>query len=153
MRKTLFLLGRAVFGGFFLYNAINHFKNEEQISGYAASKGVAAPDIAALASGAMLAAGGMSVLLGYKPRLGLLTLIGFLIPTSVQIHNFWSSVPNPEQQMNEMVNFSKNMALVGAALAMMQLPDVWPASVESVTRTNRTSHPRLTERDIRALPA
>lgn len=112
MRKTLFVLGRAVFGRFFVYSGINHFMNEKQMSGYAASKGVAAADAAVLTSGAMLLTGGLSVLLGYKPRLGLSTLIGFLIPASLQMHGFWE-VEDPQRQMNEMVNFMKNLALVG----------------------------------------
>lgn len=152
MRKTLFVLGRAVFGGYFVYNAINHFRNEPMMSGYAASKGVKAPDLAVLGSGVMLLAGGLSVLLGYRPRLGLATLIGFLIPTSLQMHGFWE-VDDPQQQMNEMVNFMKNMALVGASLTMMQLPERWPISVEQTTRGDRVSYPLLAPADLHALPA
>lgn len=152
MRKSLFVLGRAIFGGFFVYNGINHFQNEQQMSGYAASKGVAAPDVAVIGSGAMLLAGGLSVLLGYRPRLGLATLIGFLIPASLQMHGFWE-VDDPQQKMNEMVNFMKNMALVGASLTMMQLPDRWPISVEGEERVARVTYPRLEPGDVRALPA
>ena len=152
MRKALFVLGRAMFGGFFVYNGVNHFKNQEMMSGYAASKGVAAPDIAVLGSGAMLLAGGTSVLLGFRPRLGLATLIAFLIPTSLQMHGFWE-VDDPQQQMNEMVNFMKNMALVGAALTMMHLPDRWPVSVEDETGSDHVTYPRLAPSDLRALPA
>ncbi len=152
MRKTLFVLGRTVFGGYFVYSAINHFKNEEMMSGYAASKGVKAPDLAVLGSGVMLLAGGLSVLLGYRPRLGLATLIGFLIPTSLQMHGFWD-VDDPHQQMNEMVNVMKNMALVGASLTMMQLPDRWPLSVEQGPGGERVSYPLLGPAALRALPA
>ena len=150
MRRALFVLGRAVFGGYFVYNGLNHFLNHQQMSGYAASKGVAAPDVAVPATGTMLLAGGMSVLLGYRPRLGLLALIAFLIPTSLQMHGFWD-VESPEQQMTEMVNFLKNMALVGAAMTMMEFPDRWPVSVEA--RDPRTSYPRLAASDLKALPA
>jgi hypothetical protein len=33
--------------------------------------------------------------------------------------------------MNEMINFSKNMALLGSALALMGVDEPWPASVPS----------------------
>lgn len=151
MRRTLHVLGRAVFGGFFVYNAVNHFRNSEQLSGYVASKGVQAPDIAVLGSGAMLGLGGLSVLLGYKPRLGLAVLIAFLVPASLQMHGFWE-VDDPQQKMNEMINFMKNMALVGAALTMMELPERWPVSVEQ-ERGGRTSYPRLAASDLKSLPA
>ena len=39
--RAVFLLGRAIFGGFFVYNGINHFLNEQGMRQYAASKGVA----------------------------------------------------------------------------------------------------------------
>jgi len=35
--KTALLFGRAIFGGFFLYNGINHFKNREMMAAYASS--------------------------------------------------------------------------------------------------------------------
>jgi putative oxidoreductase len=157
MRNTLFVVGRAVFGGFFVYSGINHFKNQEQMSGYAAMKGVVGPDVAVLGSGAMLLAGGLSVVLGYKPRLGLLMLIGFLIPTSLKMHGFWD-VDDPQQKVSESVNFMKNMALVGAALTMMQLGDRWPASVESRAHGEQhglghVSYPRLSGTHLGALPA
>ena len=50
--RPLFLLGRAMFGGFFLYKGINHFLNEKMMSQYAATKGTAAPDAAVTVSGA-----------------------------------------------------------------------------------------------------
>ncbi len=101
---------------------------------------------------AMLVAGGTSVLLGFRPRLGLATLIAFLRPASLQMHGFWE-VDDPQQQMNEMVNFMKNMALVGAALTMMQLPDRWPVSVEGTAGSDHVTYPRLGPADLRALPA
>ena len=56
--KTALLFGRAIFGGFFLYNGINHFLNREMMTGYSASKGVPYPEAAVAASGAMLVLGG-----------------------------------------------------------------------------------------------
>src|SRR5881394_3860538 len=111
--RSLYVLGRVVFGGYFLYNGINHFLNERMMSQYAASKGVGAPDAAVTSSGALLAAGGLSVLAGVKPKQGLAAIIGFLVPVTLQMHRFWE-VDDPQQRMNEMINFSKNVALAGA---------------------------------------
>jgi len=44
------------------------------------------------------------------------------------MHNFWN-VQDPNQRMNEMVHFSKNLALLGGALALMGMEEPWPASV------------------------
>jgi putative oxidoreductase len=127
--KALFLIGRIVFGGFFLYNGINHFKQKAALAGYAGSKNVPNPELAVLASGIALAAGGASIILGAKPKLGTLAILGFLATVSPTIHDFWS-VADPQQKQNEMINFSKNMALLGAALALAGVEE-WPLSVAS----------------------
>src|SRR5438093_3161624 len=46
------LAGRAIFGGFFLMNAFNHFTKADMMARYSASKGVPAPKFAVLGSGA-----------------------------------------------------------------------------------------------------
>ena len=126
--KALFLIGRLAFGGFFLYNGINHFKQRQILSQYAGSKNVPNPDLAVIGSGLALAIGGASIMLGVKPKIGTLSIIGFLAGASPVMHNFWA-IEDPNQRMNDMVNFSKNMALLGAALALAGLEEPWPASV------------------------
>src|SRR5205814_7390104 len=95
--RALFVLGRAIFGGFFVMNGLNHFKAQDQMTGYASSKGVPAPEVAIPSTGAMLVAGGLSVIAGIKPRQGLATLIAFLVPVSFQMHRFWE-IEDPGQR-------------------------------------------------------
>lgn len=125
--KAAFLIGRAIFGGFFLYNGINHFKQQNGLAQYAGSKGIRNPEQAVLASGVLLAAGGASILLGVKPRLGTLAIIAFLASVSPAMHDFWNARDSGEQQ-DKMIHFSKNMALLGAALALMGVEE-WPLSI------------------------
>lgn len=126
--KIPFLLGRLLFGGFFLYNGINHFKERKQLAQYAGSKHVPMAELAVTASGVALLGGGASILLGVKPKLGALAIIGFLASVSPTMHDFWRA-EDPNQRMNDMINFSKNMALLGAGLALMAVEEPWPASV------------------------
>jgi putative oxidoreductase len=123
-----FLIGRAIFGGYFIMSGINHFKRRKQMAQYAAAKKVPKPDLAVRATGSMLIVGGSSILLGIKPKLGTLTVIGFLAGVSPVMHDFWKQEPS-EQRMNDMINFTKNMALVGGAMALMAVEEPWPASV------------------------
>ena len=127
--KAAFLIGRIVFGGFFLYSGINHFKQKEGLAQYAGSKNVPYPDLAVIASGAAIAAGGASIMLGVKPQIGTLAILGFLAAASPMIHDFWSA-EDPQQQQNEMIHFSKNMALLGAALVLAGIEE-WPLSIAS----------------------
>lgn len=126
--KIPFLLGRIVFGGFFLYSGINHFKQRKSMAEHAKSKNVPLAEIAVPATGAALLVGGTSILLGIKPKLGALAIIGFLASVSPTMHDFWKQ-EDPGQRMNDMINFSKNMALLGAAVALMAVEEPWPASV------------------------
>jgi putative oxidoreductase len=125
--KAVFLLGRLIFGGFFLYNGINHFKQQQALAQYAGAKQVPNPELAVKASGIALLVGGGSVMLGLKPRIGTLAIIAFLGTVSPLIHDFWTA-QDPQQRQNDMTQFSKNMALLGAALALIGVEE-WPASI------------------------
>ena len=126
--KAPFLIGRLVFGGFFLYNGIHHFRDHKQMAQYAQMKGVPAGEVAVIGSGVALTAGGASILLGVKPKLGALAILGFLAGVSPVMHDFWKQ-EDPGQRQNEMINFSKNMAMAGAALALLGVEEPWEASV------------------------
>jgi len=148
--RALFILGRLIFGGYFVWNGINHFRHRQAMTGYASSKGVAAAQAAVPGTGGLLVTGGLSVLTGTRPRQGLLTLVGFLVPVSLQMHRFWDEA-DPGRRTAEMINFTKNMALVGAALMLMALPEPWPVSLDRARLPAGAR--RLNDREMRALPA
>jgi putative oxidoreductase len=126
-KKAAFLIGRAVLGGYYIYSGLNHFKNRPALVQYAGSKRVPAPQVAVAGTGALLMFGGASILLGLKPRWGALAIIAFLAGVSPMMHDFWRQ-SDPNQRMAEMVNFTKNMALLGAALTLAGV-ERWPLSV------------------------
>ncbi len=126
--KISFLIGRAVFGGFFIYSGINHFRNLKGMSQYAAAKNMPLPEAAVAVSGAMLLLGGSSILLGIKPKFGAAAILAFLAAASPAMHDFWQA-QDPQQRQNDMIHFSKNMALLGAAAALMGVEEPWPWSV------------------------
>jgi uncharacterized membrane protein YphA (DoxX/SURF4 family) len=134
-------MGRLLYGGFFLYNGINHFKQRGMLSQYAASKQIPMPDAAVSASGVALLLGGSSLILGVKPKLGIAAVIGFLATVSPAMHDFWR-VEDPGQRAGELINFSKNMALLGAALALTGVEEPWPASL-STARPTRLGRARM----------
>ncbi|GAB4514603.1 MAG: hypothetical protein Kow0047_26510 [Anaerolineae bacterium] len=125
---VLFLIGRIIYGGFFVFNGLNHFMQMGMLTGYAQSKGVPSPRLAVAGTGLLLLLGGLSILLGFQPYIGVLLLAIFLIPTSVMMHNFWA-VADPQMKAMEMVNFMKNMALLGAALMFLQINTPWPMGI------------------------
>jgi putative oxidoreductase len=125
----LFLIGRLIYGGFFLMSGINHFQKFGIYKAYAAGKGTPAPGIAVGATGLLLLAGALSMILGAFPRAGAALLIIFLLGVTPMMHNFWV-VEDPQARMSEMVNFMKNVALLGAALMSLAIPQPWPLSLQ-----------------------
>ena len=126
--KAPFLIGRMIFGGYFLYNGINHLKNRHQMAPYVQAKGVPAPKTSVVASGIPLIIGGASLLLGVKPKLGAAAIIGFLASVSPIMHDFWRN-DDPNERQTNMRSFMSNLALAGGALALAGVEEPWEASV------------------------
>ena len=118
METTLLYLGRVLFGGYFAYSGFNHFKMLDMMSGYAKSKGVPVPKLSVAFSGLLLLIGGFSVLVNVLPSVGLVALVLFLIPVTLSMHAFWK-IQDPAAKMHEMVNFTKNIALLGAVCILL----------------------------------
>lgn len=124
--EILFLIGRIILGAFFINSGFNHFSNISMIAGYAGSKKIPFPKFSVFISGLFLLFGGLSILLGIYQVIGIILIIAFLLPAAFFVHNFWT-LPK-EQRQGDMVNFMKNIALVGALLMLLQIPN-WPYSI------------------------
>jgi uncharacterized membrane protein YphA (DoxX/SURF4 family) len=128
MMDLLFLAGRVLFGGLFLYNGLNHFLHYEATRGYTTYKHVPMPAVATMISGVWLLAGGASVVTGFRPEIGLGLIVAFLAVVTPKMHDFWT-VTDATHRMGEFINFQKNVALAGAALMMFAIPRPWPYSL------------------------
>lgn len=106
--------GRVAFGGYFVYSGIRHFAQRKMFIAYTKSKGVKWPELAVLGSGAMLVAGGLSLLTGIRPKVGAALVTGFLTGATPLMHDYWNA-KDDTQRMNDQVNFTKNLALIGGA--------------------------------------
>ena len=118
MATTVLYIGRVLFGVYFIFSGYNHFAQLGMMSGYAKSKGVPLAKASVAATGALLVLGGLSVLLNQFVVFGLVALAVFLIPVTFMMHSFWK-LQDPMARMGDMVNFSKNLALLGAVLLLL----------------------------------
>lgn len=128
MTDILVLIGRLLFGGVFVYNGINHFSNRAAMTGYCAYKGVPMPSVSVVVSGLWLLIGGFSIMLGFRPEVGLILVALFLAGVTPVMHNFWAAT-DANTRLADTINFQKNAALLGAALVMLALPRPWPFSI------------------------
>ena len=123
----LLLIGRIIVGGYFLFGAANHFVQIKTMAGYARSKGTPAAEMAVAGTGVLLLLGGLSLLLGFHPTIGAALLVIFLIGVTFHMHAFWKA--GPQEKMSEMVNFTKNLALLGFVLIDDATRRPWPYSL------------------------
>ncbi|KKS82269.1 MAG: hypothetical protein UV58_C0011G0023 [Candidatus Wolfebacteria bacterium GW2011_GWC1_43_10] len=126
--EILFLLGRIIYGGYFIYSGINHLTKREGMASYASSKGVPAPNIAVFITGLLILLGGVGIVTGAYVVWAVIFLAAFLVPVSLIMHNFWK-MSDPQMKAMERINFNKNMALLGAALMFLIISVPWPYSL------------------------
>jgi uncharacterized membrane protein YphA (DoxX/SURF4 family) len=57
----------------------------------------------------------LSILLGYQARIGAWLLVPFLVPVTIQLHNFWAVADPTVAQMQHII-YIKNLSMLGGAL-------------------------------------
>jgi uncharacterized membrane protein YphA (DoxX/SURF4 family) len=125
----IFLAGRILVGGYYLLSAFHHFADVSALSRYAASAGVPAPQAAVIVAGILLAVAGLCLILGVYPDIGVAALVLFFVPVTFMMHAFWTD-RDPAMRQMDLVNFSKNVGLLGSSLMFVAVPRPWPYSLE-----------------------
>lgn len=128
LNALLFLVGRILYGGYFVMSGINHFQHADMMAGYAGSKGVKSPKLAVYFSGLLLLVGGLGILFGVWINFAVLCLVLFLVPVTFMMHNYWKDT-DTNMKMSNRINFMKNMALLGAALMFLAIATPWAMSL------------------------
>ncbi len=126
--SAFLLIGRIILGGFFINSGVHHFIGFGMMTQYAKMKGVPFPAIAQGLTGLMLLLGGLSVVFGVYPFVGIVLLVLFLVPVTFMMHNFWN-IEDAQLRMADKINFTKNLALIGAILMLLAIPSPWPFSL------------------------
>ena len=129
----LFLGGRILVGGYYLLSAFHHFSDTSTLARHAGAAGVPFPTAAVLVAGVLLLVAGLTFLLGVYPDAGVGALVLFLVPVTVMMHAFWADHSPATRQM-DIINFSKNVGLLGSSLMFLAIPRPWPYSLERRAR-------------------
>ncbi len=125
--RSLAWIGRLVAGAYFIFNGLNHFFNARMLASYAAAKGVPAPELLVVCAGVLILLGGISLILGLWPKVGVGMIVLFLVIVTPAMHTYWNETGM--QRTEDFINFTKNLALLGAVLSLLAIPEPWPASV------------------------
>jgi uncharacterized membrane protein YphA (DoxX/SURF4 family) len=116
----LLLIGRILFGAFFVFAGYGHFANAEGLIGGARAGGVFWAPFFVYLTGIMLILGGGFVIFNFLPRAGLALILLFLIPAAFIMHDFWT-FSDPDVAAAQLSSFLRNMSLSGAALMLWPL--------------------------------
>jgi len=116
--KTPFLLGRIRFGDYFLYNGFHHFRKHKNMAQYVSQR------CAEARSGGDRYWRGIGSrrsqsFAGDQAKVQGCGFTGIFSRASPIMHDFWNmeELARPQQ---EMINFTKNVALAGATVALME---------------------------------
>ena len=117
----VFLIGRILFGLLFVFSGLMaHLIGWRQGVQYARMYNVPMAELGVPLTGVMAVAGGAMVILGIWGDLGALLIAAFLLLITPLMHAFWKETDD-QQKLLQQVNFNKNLALLGAALAAFYL--------------------------------
>ena len=126
--EIAFLVGRIIIGLYWIYGAVGHFLQAKSMIPYAKMKGVPFADLAVPGTGVLLLIAGLSILTGIYPVIAVAALTVFLLPVTLMMHNFWT-LEDQAMKMNDMIMFTKNMALLGYTFVLLAIPQPWPFSL------------------------
>jgi putative oxidoreductase len=113
----ILLAGRVLYSIFFVRSGVGHVKKHRSMGDYSRTASFPAPYLAGWPAGVWLLAASASIALGIWPDVGSLMLGVFVIPSALYFHRFWT-IEDPAQRQAQLGSFVRNVALLGASLAM-----------------------------------
>lgn len=116
--EWLSLIGRVIFGLYFVYSGINHFVKYQGLKEYARFKKIPVAGFSVIITGLVLLGGGLSILTGYLIQTGLILLAIFLLIAAFTVHNFWT-LEDENAKTGELSQFLKNIAMASASLLLL----------------------------------
>lgn len=122
--SKLYPVGRALVGVLFIVSGIGKVFGFAGVAAWMNGAGIPAAGVLLALTIVLEIGGGLALLTGYQARAAALALAAFLVPVTLIFHGFWHA--DAAEFQNQMNHFLKNVAILGAMLAI--------ASVESQRR-------------------
>jgi putative oxidoreductase len=112
--NALWLLGRILIAAIFIQSGFEKLMGLGGFTAMLANAGVPMSSVLAPIGAVVEFGGGLAILLGLGTRYAALAMIVFVVAATLISHRFWAYPP--EQQQAQMVNFAKNVAIIGGFL-------------------------------------
>ncbi len=114
--KWQLVLGRVLLSAIFILSGLGKLPHFHDVAGMMAGKGIPLATVTLVISLLIEIGGGLMVLTGFKAKYAALVMAVWLIPVTLVFHHFWG-IPAAQQQ-DQMVNFLKNVAIMGGLLVL-----------------------------------
>jgi putative oxidoreductase len=112
--NALWLLGRILIAVIFIQSGFGKLTNLGGFTAMLANAGVPMSSVLGPVGAVIEFFGGLAILLGLGTRYAALAMIVFVAAATLISHRFWTYPP--EQQQAQMINFAKNVAIIGGFL-------------------------------------
>jgi len=109
------LVGRILLASIFITSGFGKITGFEGTVGYIASQGLPLPQVGAIIAILVELGGGLMLAIGFKARWAALAIAIFTLAAGILFHNYWAV--EAAQKMGQEINFWKNVAITGGALA------------------------------------
>ena len=110
------LIGRILLALIFIISGFGKITGFAATAGYMAGHGLPMPQVLLIATILIELGGGLMIALGWQARWAALAIFLFIIPTTLIFHPFWVA---DAAQMQNQINFMKNLAIMGGMLYIM----------------------------------
>jgi putative oxidoreductase len=115
--KWQLVVGRVLLSAIFILSGLGKLPHFHDVAGMMAGKGIPLASVALVITLLIEIGGGLLLLTGFKAKYAAPVIVLWLIPVTLVFHHFWG-IP-AEQQQDQMVNFLKNVAIMGGLLVLM----------------------------------
>jgi putative oxidoreductase len=114
MKSFLPLVARILICQIFIISGVSKISGWQATAAMMAAKGIPAVPLFLAVTVFVEIVIAICLLIGFRARVAALLLFLWLVPVTVTMHNFWASPA--AQQLGQLVNFQKNLAIMGGLL-------------------------------------
>lgn len=113
---TLYRIGRVLLASLFVISGAMKIAGFSGTVGYMTSLGIPLATFAVLATILVELGGGLAIMAGWQTRPVAIIVALFTVAATLTAHRFWQA--DPANAQNQMINFLKNISIIGALLML-----------------------------------
>ena len=133
--SKLYPIGRALAGVLFVVSGIGKVLGFAGVAAWMNAAGIPAAGLLLVLTILLEIGGGLALITGFQARFAALALAVFLVPVTLIFHGFWSA--DAAEFQNQLNHFLKNVAILGAMLAVFSIEGARQAASQAGTRILR----------------